>query len=610
MPWFDGLRESVTWRRRRDHALGLNAPAGYISLADTMPELRNVINDSALMGPLRRTLPTRPIPSAQLLRGTMPSTVEIGASGTENVFGYITNDEYNPKLAGRAAIDVYDMMRRSDPQVHASLDMIKLPIRSADPNIEAASDDPEDVRIADFCTEKILGSGSMRDSFKAVLRHILLSEDFGTSALEKVFKVDDDGSIAFHRLAPRLPKTFERFDVDANGNIQQLIQYAPKGGAWRYFAIPAEYLAIFPREMEGDNYWGMSVLRPAYKPWYYKNEIEHIDMIAHDKFGVGTPVAKLLPGFPVNKPGELSRLENALMGLRSGQRNFMIINDKVDVSILVATNNGGRNVKESLDYHNSMIVRNILANHLAMGDSPHGTYNLGIAFMDLFLYALQARTETICEQFDEQVIHVLCDLNFDMTNREYPHMRFDNLTNFNIDKLGNVIAPLVTAKALTATDDMENMLRQLLQLPPLPAGWERGDTKPAIPVPAPVPAAGAPGSPTPPNPQPGAEAIAATDRLPITVQVYNVPRDEREAITLSDVEHTVTRATADAHATIRGELERMEREMREPLQPLHINITLPNGNVIRTTTQNVTRDQRGLIIKTDRVETERPDDAV
>jgi len=44
---------------------------------------------------------------------------------------------------------------------------------------------------------------------------------------------------------------------------------------------------------EGDNYQGVSVLRPAYKHWFIKQNLEKFDAIKHQKQGVGVPVIYL-----------------------------------------------------------------------------------------------------------------------------------------------------------------------------------------------------------------------------------------------------------------------------------------------------------------------------
>ncbi len=300
-------------------------------------------------------------------------------------------------------------------------------------------------------------------------------------------------------------------------------------------------------------------------------------MIAHDKYGVGTPHAKLLPGFPIGRPGELQRLENALLGIRSGQRNFLITSDKVEIEILVASEGGGRPVKDSLDYHNIMITRNVMANHLSMGDQPHGTYNLGIAFMDLFLFALQARADQIATYFNHLIIRPLCDLNFNMTGRKYPRLKFQNMTRFDPSSLATAFSPLVSAGVITVTDDVEDMFRQLFDLPPLSPALRRdsqagGFTRDAINASklAQAAARGSRFGNAATGAQPAPPAIAAGD------------------ISLSDIT-TVLRDELKAQRAASPDLPTMP--------PVNIHLVMPNGQRVKTTTRHVERDSRGLIVK-------------
>ncbi len=64
----------------------------------------------------------------------------IGSSGTENYGGYF-EEEYLDALRNNERADVFDKMRRSDPQVMMCLSAVKNPIKSASAEIHAAGDD-------------------------------------------------------------------------------------------------------------------------------------------------------------------------------------------------------------------------------------------------------------------------------------------------------------------------------------------------------------------------------------------------------------------------------------------------------------------------------------
>src|SRR4051794_13773652 len=57
--------------------------------------------------------------------------MEFGSSGTFNVYGRISNEDYNPLFDGKTALVTYDQMDRSDGQIGAAGEIVKMPIRAA-----------------------------------------------------------------------------------------------------------------------------------------------------------------------------------------------------------------------------------------------------------------------------------------------------------------------------------------------------------------------------------------------------------------------------------------------------------------------------------------------
>lgn len=58
-------------------------------------------------------------------------------------------------------------------------------------------------------------------------------------------------------------------------------------------SIPASKLLLFSFRREGENYEGVSVLRSAYKHWYFKETMYKFDAVRHERQSVGIPVIYL-----------------------------------------------------------------------------------------------------------------------------------------------------------------------------------------------------------------------------------------------------------------------------------------------------------------------------
>jgi hypothetical protein len=281
------------------------------------------------------------------------SNQEFGVSGTENFGGIIRKEDYNPELDNwQRAVALYDKMRRTDAQIRAMLQVIKLPLRGATWTCQPASTDPIDKKIADFCNAALFDDDAMDDPWDFTLRHILLQLEFGVSVLEKVWKVDEDGYYRFKRLAPRLPKTYREWHTNREGKLIALVQYAPvphstsrmpsghqraptyhTSVSYQYLTIPAEYLAVFCLEREGDNYEGYSLLRNVYRNWFFKDQAYHTMSVGLDRWGVGIPVAELEEGHNLSE-GDKETLREILQSIRSNQRAYLVAPEHVKFKIL------------------------------------------------------------------------------------------------------------------------------------------------------------------------------------------------------------------------------------------------------------------------------------
>jgi len=174
-----------------------------------------------------------------------------GDSGTEIYQGFIS-EEYNNKLADVEGIKVFDKMRKQDGTVSSAVLVTSLPIRQANWFIKPASEDPQDIEIADFVSWALFDAVSI--SWQDLLRQSLLSTVFGVMVFEKVFSVKErDGVeyVCWDDLAPRMPKTINSWETsDGHKGIQQQLRTG------KVVDIPMEKLLVFVNDMEGENWWG------------------------------------------------------------------------------------------------------------------------------------------------------------------------------------------------------------------------------------------------------------------------------------------------------------------------------------------------------------------
>jgi len=430
---------------------------------------------------------------------TPSATGEIGVPGNLNLSGFLTGEDYNHDLDGAPAMAVYDEMRRSDAQVAAILLMCTLRIKAGTWNITPATDDGEDQAVADFCKAALLDDEAMSIQWSDVLDNALLKLPFGCSAHEKVWFVDETGALRLKKLAPRLPRTFYRWLEDPQTNeLAALQQFAPRGGSYGFFDIPKDALVLHVLNREGNNYFGRSMLRAAYPHWWRKQQLYKIDMVKHDRWGVGIPVAKLDKDYNTNDT-PIDKIEQALSGLRSYERGYVIEPCGVTIRLLIPESGGkgGTDALGSIEHHNMLIARSAIQGFAAQGEQAHGSFGAAAITFQAFEDAEQGTARELASEFRMQVLKPLCENNFDMSGgRKTPKLECTGLGKIDIKDVAPALKSLVDAKLLTPDDTLEDFIRTVGKLPPLPEELRGQDRTPMVAV---------PGNPFDPNADPNAD---------------------------------------------------------------------------------------------------------
>jgi hypothetical protein len=424
------------------------------------------------LGPVKISWTTRSaaVPAASDA-GKMPAHHPIGLPGTP-IFGGFLRDfgEYNSQLEGLTAIRMYEKMRRSDAQVAATLLACELPIRAAHWDVLPASDAPEDREIARLVRENLFGgleyvspSGvKVSQCWDDVLRNALLMLAFGAAAHEEVYAVDG-ARVRLARLAPRLPITFYRWITDADGEtLLALNQYGYRNASFESVEIPADRLAVFTFNQEGANFFGRSMLRPAYMHWYIKHQLYRIDAIAGERNGLGVPTIEQGPN------GSKEDREAAAKWVTQ-----LAAHEKTGVSLphgwtfsLKGVEGNVRDLYNSIQHHNIEISRTALAFFMNLGLGPRagGNRALGDSQTDFFFLAVQATADHLARTLNATCIKRLVDFNWEGVRR-YPTLTVSNLRARSFDQVLDTLARLSQTGVMAPYPELAQYITRELGLP-------------------------------------------------------------------------------------------------------------------------------------------------
>jgi len=224
--------------------------------------------------------------------------------------------------------------------------------------------------------------------------------------------------------------------------------------------IPIKKLVVFSHEPEAGDITGISVLRSAYKHWYYKDTLYKIDAIQKERHGIGIPVIKLPPGFSRD---DQVLADNLGRNLRTNERAHVTLPPLWD---LVFAKLEGQPVDcmKSIEHHDMRIKSNVLGSFM---DATTGTQDSNV---DIFLKSTRYLAEYVCDIFNKFVIKQLVDLNFTLakgSTRGYPRLRARRIGEWeDIRTLSFAIRNLVSIDAIRPDDVMEAQLRREMDLPP------------------------------------------------------------------------------------------------------------------------------------------------
>jgi hypothetical protein len=383
---------------------------------------------------------------------------EIGTSAPSPFTSWIRK-EYNVELFGLQGLQIYDKMRKSDGTIRGVLRLLKTPVFAARWFMEPDREEDGTLKkvnqtAADFVWDCL--TEQMSISWPQVLAEAMLCCEFGYYMFEKVWEnriVDGQMRTVLKKLAPRHPMDVKMWEYDANGGPAGAWFYSPTGQIQDEYFIGIDKLLVFTYDREAGNIEGISVLRTAYKHWYYKEQLYKIDAIQKERHGIGVPVIKLPPGYSTadkTVAGELGR------NLRTNDRAHVVLPPNWELDFAKIT---GQPVDalQSIREHDTQIAKSILAAGILEGGGKDED-------QVMFLKAARFLADLICEVFNQHLIPQLVDLNF--MRADYPQLTARRIgESADWRTLSFAMRNFVGSGMLTPDQPLEDFIREELDLP-------------------------------------------------------------------------------------------------------------------------------------------------
>lgn len=410
----------------------------------------------------------------------MARTDEIGRIGQKR-YGGTFYEEFLRELRGKKGIETYREMAENDDTIGAILFAVEMLIRQASWNVEPGGDTPKDKEAAEFVEQCM---HDMQDTWTDTISEILSFLTYGWSFHEIVYKRRmgktrdqktrskyNDGLIGWRKLPIRAQETLYQWEYDDEDNLIAMTQLPPPN--YGLITIPMDKAMLFRTKSRKGNPEGRSILRNAYRSWYFKRRIQEYE-------GIG--IERDLAGLPVfTAPEDIAIWDEDdpdMVKLRTGMEAMV---QKIRVDELAGIvkphgfefellNSGGSKQFDTnaiIQRYDTGMAMTVLADFIFLGHQQVGSFALSSDKTELFSMAIGAYLDIICETFNSQGIPQLIDVNgghFDGIT-DYPKLAHGDIENADIQKLASYIKDMTGVGILVPDDGLEDYVREAAGLP-------------------------------------------------------------------------------------------------------------------------------------------------
>lgn len=404
---------------------------------------------------------------------------QLGISGLKR-YGNQVYEEFLPELRWPRAGKVYQEMSDNDPVIGSILYLAEMLIRGIDWVVEPASTSAEDLEAAQFLESCM---HDMDTSWSNTISEILSMLTYGFSFHEIVYKIRrgpnethgkyksqySDGRIGWRRLPIRAQTSLHEWTFDEEGDVTAFVQMAEPN--FKVTTIPMSKGLLFRTRVSRDNPEGKSLLRNAYRPWFFKKHFEEIEGIGIERDLAGFPVLKAPQDLDLwNEADERMvalrhTAEELVSSVRRDSEEGILLPYGWELSLLSSSSSRQINIGETIDRYDNRIAITMLSDIILIGNNKAGSFALADTKQSMLAAALQAQVQNIADVFNSKAVPDLFSYNSFSGLSGYPKIKPGQIQTPSTKE----IALMLRAMGLNIAGDRKllNYLRHILGMPEL-----------------------------------------------------------------------------------------------------------------------------------------------
>lgn len=220
-----------------------------------------------------------------------------------------------------------------------------------------------------------------------------------------------------------------------------------------------------------------SILRTAYRSWFFKKKIENIEAIGIERDLAGLPFAKvpseiMNPNADNNKKAIYEKVKKIVINLRRDEQEGIVFpNDRDEngnplFELSLLSTGGSRQFKtsETINRYRQDIAMTVLADFILVGHEMTGSFSMHSSKTGIFTMALKAWLEMIASVFNRKAIPMLFWAN-SFNVESLPQITFGDIETIDLQTLAAYITALSGAGIDLTEEGIANYLKSQANIP-------------------------------------------------------------------------------------------------------------------------------------------------
>ena len=283
--------------------------------------------------------------------------------------------------------------------------------------------------------------------------------------------------IGWRKIPIRSQETLMRWKFDDSGGINAMVQMAPP--RYETTVLPITKSLLFRTSIAKGNPEGLSLLRTAYRSWYFKKRLEEFEAIGVERDLAGMPVGKVPSDYLTALPGTekaktVDAFRKMVRGVRRDENEGLILpvafdretkQPLFDFELMSAAGSRQFDTNAIITRYEQRILMCVLADFILVGHQDVGSYALHTDKTGIFRAALNAITKAIADVLNRHAVPRLFALNGWKLD-ELPKFEPTNIDPPDLNQLASFISSTAGAGMQWFPDpELEKFIRDIARLP-------------------------------------------------------------------------------------------------------------------------------------------------